>query len=405
MKVTLLILGIALGAVSLLHIRGIVAEPDTMVHDVASPPVSKDMVLRPLWTLKFGHDTSAGSIFTDNGYLYVGAGVATGGISKVRLNDGHVMWSQKCDAYQPSYPVSNGKVVIVGKYYDYKIIGLDNMTGKQLWSVPTKVENKSAACFDDKLAYIGSYDTNLYAIKWKTGDIRWKRKLGDMIWSTPVISKNLLIVGCYDGYLYFIDKVTGNVVRKVDCGGVIRANPVLVNNLAFIAVGKKTFRKEKAAGRNLTFHEQEVIGTERTRMLIIDVITGRIVSSITTQNRFSEHVITDGEQAYFFDRSSLYCYNTKQRKIIWSVAVPSNFMPFPILTGNAVALPFSYLGMDCMKTLERKVDLPIIHLNRQNGKIIQKQKTGGVSMNSTLILQLGKMIITPDSRVQAFSLD
>jgi len=238
--------------------------------------------------------------------------------------------------------------------------------------------------------------------------VQWKTKFGDLIWSTPAVSGELLIVGCYDGYLYFVERATGEVVRKVDCGGVIRANPTLVHDLVFIPVGKKTFRAERGAGKKLTFHEQEVIGIQRTRMLVIDADTGQLVSSLKTQNRFfAEQVIPDGDQVFFFDYSNLFCYDTKQRKLLWTATVPSNVIPFPILTGNTIVLPFSYRGMECMTVTpyDRQAEVPVVYLKRQNGKILRQQKAGGVSINSTLILPLGNMIVTPDSRAQAFSLE
>jgi len=148
--VAALIMVLALATAFLMRIKGISAEPYARVHGEQPPEATQESSLRPVWSLNIGHDTAAGSIFSADGYLYVGAGEADGGISKVRLTDGNVMWTQKCSSYQPSYPVTNGKVVIVGKYYDSEIIGLDDLTGKQQWSIPTRAENMSAACFDGK---------------------------------------------------------------------------------------------------------------------------------------------------------------------------------------------------------------------------------------------------------------
>src|SRR5690606_17908289 len=123
-------------------------------------------------------------------------------------------WSHETgQSYQPSYPVSNGKVVVYGSYYGApsktRIVGLNDKTGDETWSVPTAQQNMSAACFAGDLVFVGSYDQHLYAIERKHGTFAW----------------------------------------KLDCGGMVRSNPLVVNDLAFVIREDQRFGNSHDSGK------------------------------------------------------------------------------------------------------------------------------------------------------------
>jgi outer membrane protein assembly factor BamB len=214
----------------------------------AAAPALAAVILKEQWSLPaVRHQPEAGGLYCDGEYAYTGSGGPAGVIAKVRLKDGAVLWSQKTETYQPSYPVSNGKVVVFGTFYKPRIVALDDRTGKPIWEVTTGQQNMSAARFSGDLVFIASYDHFVYAIEWATGKVRWKTDLGFTIRSRPWVEGNQLLIGCYDGYLYFLDKSTGAVLRKVDCGGIVESSPFATNGLVFVTAG--TITQGGSAGR------------------------------------------------------------------------------------------------------------------------------------------------------------
>src|ERR1051325_7817536 len=154
--------------------------------------------LTTLWTSTLRHQYEARDCFATGGFLYVGTGGPEPRIAKLRLADGKPEWSQaSAGTYQPSFPVSNGKVVVFGTFgHPLEIVGLDDATGRRLWAVPTKEQNMSAAAFAGELAFSGSYDCHVYAIDWTVGKVKWKTRLGHLIGSKPLVRDNLVLVGC-----------------------------------------------------------------------------------------------------------------------------------------------------------------------------------------------------------------
>lgn len=154
--------------------------PQVDLANTAPPSLSAGpgtVALKQVWTrTDLKHQFEAQGIFAD-GHVYIGQGGPSpeARIAKVEMATGKVVWSYPTgNSYQPSYPVSNGKVVIFGTYYKKFIVGLDDATGKERWKAPTGSQNMSAAAFSGELAFIGSYDKHLHAIEWATGKEKWK---------------------------------------------------------------------------------------------------------------------------------------------------------------------------------------------------------------------------------------
>ena len=237
--------------------------------------------LSPVWEVKqLQHQFEATDVFTRNGFLYIGGGSPNGVVAKVKVSDGSVAWSVHTQqSYQPSYPVSNGRVVVFGRYYeDRSIVGLDDRTGQLLWTIPAQEQNMSAACFEGDLAFIGSYDRHLYAIDWSKGKIRWKARLPNSIWSTPCPYGKQILIGCYDGFLYAIERDTGKISWKIDCGGKIGSNPVVANHHAFLGVDDQKYEEDYDSSK------------VQKHLLVIDLKTRKIISRYRSPTEWSSKI-------------------------------------------------------------------------------------------------------------------
>jgi len=340
------------------------AEPDTIGFALGSK-----------WTAaNLGQETSADGIYTDSNYIYVASTIDPRGNAKVRLDNGQVCWTHPGESFQPSYPVSNGQVVAYGKYYKPGIVILDDKTGDLIREIPTKRSVRAGLTFSGDVAYASCDDHNIYAVEWATGKIRWKAQLGAGSSSRPLVMGDKVVAGCDDGYLYFIDPASGSVTKKIDCTGVIWHGPVFANNLLFVVAGTLPIGRP---GHKLTSQEDsELVKKARSRMLVIDPADGRIVSEFEVDRgyEFASKVVIRDDQALFFDHRTLYCYDTKARKLVWQLD-PPGVHPSPVLLGNNILLPFNRMGV------EGQHGHKLVVVDSKDGKVFCEQVEGGQGMN------------------------
>src|SRR3974390_870395 len=68
-------------------------------------------------------------------------------------------------------------------------------------------------------AYVGSTDTNLYAIDTATGTQKWKFTTGGWVVSSPAVSNGVVYFGSYDSFFYALDAADGQLKWKFQTAG------------------------------------------------------------------------------------------------------------------------------------------------------------------------------------------
>lgn len=113
---------------------------------------------------------------------------------------------------------------------------LNRTDGKTMWVYAAGSAIHSTAAYENGKLYFTDNRQSLHCISVKDGKLIWKIDFGtkipyewrfDYYYSSPVISKNMIIVGGDDGYLYSLDKTTGKEIWKYHAGSVIRATPAI----------------------------------------------------------------------------------------------------------------------------------------------------------------------------------
>lgn len=81
------------------------------------------------------------------------------------------------------------------------------------WTFKTDGPIIGSAAVANGVVYIGSTDTNLYAVDQETGKQKWKFKTlgGRQVTSTPTVANGLVYFGAFDGILYAVDAETGSM--------------------------------------------------------------------------------------------------------------------------------------------------------------------------------------------------
>jgi len=142
---------------------------------------------------------------------------------------------------QESQPIVKDGVMYVTASYS-RIFAIDVATGDELWQYDARlpdgimpccdVINRGAAIFDD-MVYFGTLDAKLVALDAKTGNVKWKKTLGDYkagysYTAAPLIVKGKVITGVSGGEFGIVGKVEA---RDAKTGELVWSRPMVEGHM------------------------------------------------------------------------------------------------------------------------------------------------------------------------------
>ncbi len=145
--------------------------------------------------------------------------------------DGDLKWTYKTGSNAWSIAGINPDGDLVWGSCDTFIHGVSK-GGRERWKKRTLGFISASAAIDQEgIAYIGSFDGNLYALNSRTGKVRWKFQTNDHIYGSTALleSENnslQIFVGSTDSYLYAINQ-EGKEIWRFNSGAPIRSSPVI----------------------------------------------------------------------------------------------------------------------------------------------------------------------------------
>jgi eukaryotic-like serine/threonine-protein kinase len=264
-------------------------------------------------------------------------------------NTGVEKWKFKTDGRITSSPAVAGGAVYFTSY-DGNAYGVDASTGSQKWKFALPGERRFAAThlhgsapngetmpdpFDFYLSspvvvngvvYLGSGDTNVYALEAATGQLKWKFKTGDVVHASPAVSDGKLFVGSWDSFFYALDAATGKEIWRFKTGEDHEIhNQVGIQSSAAIADGIVYF------------------GCRDSNFYAVDTATGK---ERWRFNNKGSWVIGSpavaGGKVYFgtSDTALFYALDAKSGAKIFSLG----FHGWPLFSSPAIAGDDAYLG-------------------------------------------------------------
>jgi len=124
----------------------------------------------------------------------------------------------------PSGPVRSSPTVVNGMVYvgsnDAFLYAVDASDGEGIWSFETGnslissptvadvsegTSDGSSTRLTNDTVYVGSFDSNLYAVDASEGELRSAFETGDLVYSSPTVADGVLYFGSHDGNLYALD--------------------------------------------------------------------------------------------------------------------------------------------------------------------------------------------------------
>ncbi len=201
----------------------------------------------------------------------------------IKLNPaGDTVWTRNLKSKLLSEPaIRAGRIYLAtgGR----QVFCLDAQTGKRRWR-HTSAGAHEAGLAVDSMAYVGSLDSNLYALNQDTGAMEWFFHTGGQIFTTPAVDGGKVYFGANDGYVYALNKYTGQEIWKLRAGLVHNSSPVIWGSAL-------------------------IFGTSDGRLLCVDKANGEILRSFETDGSIYSPPIIYTDKIYVTDsKRRLYCF-------------------------------------------------------------------------------------------------
>jgi serine/threonine protein kinase len=244
-------------------------------------------------------------------------------------------WKFKTEDEIRGGPTVYNKIALVGSY-DTNIWALDLETGEFKWKFATNGGIASSPVVDEanKLVMCGSEDNTFYAIDVFSGKISWSYSTNDRIRSTAQIAHGHVFFGSDDGRVYALVAGNGRYLWEHDMGSPVRGKPFVTKDLVIVGceegelVGLELSGAKKwayRARRNITSspYVDEVegicyVGSFDNFLYAIDASSGYSMWRFRTNGPIISSPTMDGDLVYFGSADgNLYAINAESSKEKW----------------------------------------------------------------------------------------
>ena len=180
----------------------------------------------PKWSFPAGNAIDSSPVIGADGTIYVGA--MDGNLYALHP-DGSWLWKYTTGQAIYSSPAisADGMTIYVGSE-DFNLYAIDAVNGALKWKYATDNQIWSSPAVDaNGNIYVGSLDTNLYAIQ-PNGTLLWQTATGNAIYSSPALGADgTIYVGSLDNNLYAFNLADGSLQWKAQTGSQIWSSPTI----------------------------------------------------------------------------------------------------------------------------------------------------------------------------------
>ena len=107
--------------------------------------------------------------------------------------------------------------------------------GDRAWTFTTDGQVWSSPAIRDGIAYFGSMDKHVYAVRLEDGEELWSYKTDGAVISSPLALADMVIVGSFDRKVYALDSRSGRLLWSFKGDGWFWAGPVSDGQDVFVA--------------------------------------------------------------------------------------------------------------------------------------------------------------------------
>jgi outer membrane protein assembly factor BamB/HEAT repeat protein len=186
-----------------------------------------------------------------------------------------------------------------------------------IWSFTTRGPIMASPVVAEGTVFVGSRDSNLYAVDAKRGTEQWRLRTGDRLESTPAVGDGRVFVGSHDGRVHAAAADTGRRLWQRDLGAPVRSSCTLAGDRLFV-------------------------GNRSGRVFALSVETGEVLWSVATRAEVSSiPAVSDGLVVVGSWDDSLYAFASDSGEKLWEHATQGPVASSPAICGGVV-----YCGSD-----------------------------------------------------------
>ncbi len=132
-------------------------------------------------------------------------------------------------------PTAIKDIAFVGSY-DSNVWALNLENGSLLWKYPTKAGIASSPVIDEtnRMVMFGSEDNSFYALDYRSGRMSWIHNTKDRVRGTARVEHGHVFFGSDDGKVYALGAANGRVLWSYDTTAPVRGRPFVTNELVIV---------------------------------------------------------------------------------------------------------------------------------------------------------------------------
>ena len=264
----------------------------------------------------------------------------TGETIAFAVGSGNVLWRRKTGPSESS-PLVTGATVFVGDW-DGRVWALRRRTGQVRWVTKLDSQVKSGLAASGNRLYVGDYSGHLYSLNLTTGKVVWQAKVQPRFgstgnfYATPALAYGRVYIGATDGKMYSFGAATGKLRWSESTGGYVYSSAAVWRYKVYVGSYSGTFFCfDAATGRVLwRFKANGPISGSPTVMagrVYFATLKGRTYGLDATSGaplwtfpdgKYSP-VVADKERVYVVGYAKVYGLEEKRAKSVRTVSAPS----------------------------------------------------------------------------------
>jgi outer membrane protein assembly factor BamB/tRNA A-37 threonylcarbamoyl transferase component Bud32 len=238
-----------------------------------------------------------------------------------------------------------------------------------VWRFVCEDEIRGTPTVDNGIAFVGSYDNNLYAIDAASGDFLWKYPTEGGIVSTPVVVKGNVIFGSEDFSVYSVSAQNGRFFWSYSTEGPVRSSPCVTEGHIFIGSddgylhviglqnGRRVWRLDGGAEIRSTplVTEQAIyFGTEGGELYCVDY-SGEVKWRFKAKRAITSSPIISKGSLYFGSLDAiLYSLEASAGWVLWRFRMDRGSISTPFISENFVFTGAASGHIYCVNTRSAK---------------------------------------------------
>ncbi len=188
------------------------------------------------WTFEAKGPWIADPLVVD-GMIYAPNG--DGNLYALNMN-GELVWKFTAKKALWSHPAGNGDTIYQASM-DHFLYAIDMKSGKEKWSLDLGgAVIYSPTLSEDGVIYLTTLARELMAIDSSNGDVLWRRKFEESLWSQPALDGDRLFMGDLSGMAYAISVKDGTDIWSQSLADPVMGKPTVTTDMVYFATENGT---------------------------------------------------------------------------------------------------------------------------------------------------------------------